>query len=1068
MPRPSRSINRLRWRSPTPTRATLKATRYPWPAAIRTPTCSISSATNLPPGLTLNPNGVITGTISRSNAVGVYTVVVNAVDDGVAGSDTFAWNVNGPSITNLNPNLEMEGSGSFTLTVTGTDFQSGQTTVTVNGNTAVTFTPTVLSATQLTVNIPANELQQDGPLTVTVTVPDDSGIPGHTLTSNAETFTITPPTLFTFTYPPQTTNEGATITPLSSSNTDPNASNWTATGLPLGLSINPNTGVISGTISNNAGVGVFTVVVNATDDGTPGSDTFTWTVTGPQITNVSPNTAMEGSGSFTMTITGTEFVSGSTTVTINGHSTVTLTPTVLSPTQLTVNVPAAVLQQDGPLTITVTVLSGGPPAGNVVSNADTFTITPPSLLTFTYQNQTSLEGSTVSLLSDVTNPPGDTNVGNWTATGLPPGLSINPNNGTITGTISLTGAGVYTVVVDATDDTTASSDTFTWTVGPEISSVSPNIEPEGSGSVTLTITGAEFQTGNTTVTVKGNSVVTLTPTVLSPTQLTVNLPANLLQQDGPLTITVTVPNGSGGMLVSNTDTFTITPPSLLTFTYQNQTSLEGSTVTLLSDVTNPPGDTNVSGWTATGLPPGLSINPNNGTIAGTIASAGVGNYSVVVSAVDDGTHGSDAFTWTVGPEITSVSPNTAAEGSGSFTLTINGVEFQPGSTTVSISGNNVVNLTPSSNNGSQLTVNVPATVLDQDGPLSITVVVPDGSGLPGHTAISNTDTFTITPPATLVFTYPNQVDNVDSSVTVSSSNTDPNVGNWSATGLPTGLSINPSNGTIAGTIAPTDIGNYTVLVNAIDDGTSGSNTFTWMVGPEITSVGPNTAMEGSGSFTMTIDGADFVSGSTTVTITGHSTVTLTPTVVSPTQLTVNVPAAVLEQDGPLTITVTVPDGSGTPGRFLTSSADTFTIAPPAVLNFTYANQINVEGDTVSSVSSSNTDPNVGNWTATGLPSGLSINPNNGTIAGTISRTGIGNYTVVVDAVDDGTLGSDTFSWTVTGPSITSITPNTAMEGSGSFTMTITGTDFQVGNTTVTVSGNTATNLTPNVLQRRPS
>ena len=67
---------------------------------------------------------------------------------------------------------------------------------------------------------------------------------------------------------------------------DPDAGqtlSWVATGLPAGLSINPSTGLISGTIGANAATGSpYTVTVTATDNGVPvlsASQTFTWTVT---------------------------------------------------------------------------------------------------------------------------------------------------------------------------------------------------------------------------------------------------------------------------------------------------------------------------------------------------------------------------------------------------------------------------------------------------------------------------------------------------------------------------------------------------------------------------------------------------------------------------------------------------------------------------------------------------------------------------------------------------------------------------------------------------------------------
>lgn len=64
---------------------------------------------------------------------------------------------------------------------------------------------------------------------------------------------------------------------------DGDALRYTATGLPPGLSIDPETGVISGTIDNSASVdGPYTVVVTATDpSGESATQTFEWVVTNP-------------------------------------------------------------------------------------------------------------------------------------------------------------------------------------------------------------------------------------------------------------------------------------------------------------------------------------------------------------------------------------------------------------------------------------------------------------------------------------------------------------------------------------------------------------------------------------------------------------------------------------------------------------------------------------------------------------------------------------------------------------------------------------------------------------------
>ncbi len=75
----------------------------------------------------------------------------------------------------------------------------------------------------------------------------------------------------------------------------------------------------------------------------------------------------------------------------------------------------------------------------------------------------------------------------------------------------------------------------------------------------------------------------------------------------------------------------------------NQASVVGTAVTLNNSAT---GGTPPYTWSATGLPPGLSINASTGQITGTPTTAGT--YSVTVSATGGAT-GSVSFTWTINP-----------------------------------------------------------------------------------------------------------------------------------------------------------------------------------------------------------------------------------------------------------------------------------------------------------------------------------------------------------------------------------------------------------------------------------
>ncbi len=142
---------------------------------------------------------------------------------------------------------------------------------------------------------------------------------------------------------------------------------------------------------------------------------------------------------------------------------------------------------------------------------------------------------------------------------------------------------------------------------------------------------------------------------------------------------------------------------------------------------------------------------------------------------------------------------------------------------------------------------------------------------------------------------------------------------YSATGLPTGLSINSSTGLISGT--PTTAGTYSVTVTAKDTtGATGSASFTWAI---------NTA-------------------------TGN------------------------------TVTVTNP------------GSQTGTVGTAASLQITATDS--ASGQTLT-------------YSATGLPTGLSINSSTGLISGT--PTTAGTYSVTVTAKDTtGATGSASFSWTI--------------------------------------------------------
>jgi concanavalin A-like lectin/glucanase superfamily protein/putative Ig domain-containing protein len=85
--------------------------------------------------------------------------------------------------------------------------------------------------------------------------------------------------------------------------------------------------------------------------------------------------------------------------------------------------------------------------------------------------------------------------------------------------------------------------------------------------------------------------------------------------------------------------------------YARRTLVDAPTVVTLPLAASDP-DLDALTYSATGLPPGLTINAATGLISGTLSAASVGTYSVTVTASDGVSTTSQTFAWT----ITSGSP----------------------------------------------------------------------------------------------------------------------------------------------------------------------------------------------------------------------------------------------------------------------------------------------------------------------------------------------------------------------------------------------------------------------------
>ena len=406
----------------------------------------------------------------------------------------------------------------------------------------------------------------------------------------------------------------------------------------------------------------------------------------------------------------------------------------------------------------------------------------------------------------------------------------NSNPGIVTATIvqgqlqlhpTGTGQGTASVVVKATNKGGQSSTvTFSVKVGP-IGLANPGNQTDLEGdSVSLS------NTANSTTGASLTFSATGLPGGLSIDPTSGTISGTISSGDNsssPFTTTVTASAGTN----SASQTFTWTVLSGVTITpVSNQTNREGDTVSVLVSATPPSGSTLT--FSATGLPTGLSIDPSAGLISGTISAGAATSspFTTTVTAATGTSSKSTTFTWTVNPVVTvnSIATQTNLEGDkvsvqvsatdahGNTTLVFSALGL-PGGLTID-PGTGLISGTIASN----------AAI---SSPFGVTITVTDGT-------FTGTKVFTwkVNPVITIA-NIANQTNKELDSVSLQVSATDAKSlpFTFSATGLPNGLSINPTSGLISGSIDVGDAASspFTSTVTAFDGTFSSSKTFTWTV-----------------------------------------------------------------------------------------------------------------------------------------------------------------------------------------------------------------------------------------------
>ena len=1039
------------------------------------------AATGLPTGLNINAaTGLVSGTIDKgASKAGPFTVTITATDDkGAATSESFTWVVDDVAPSATPPLADRAVADGATLSL-----------ATDNGFTDPNGLPLTYSASGLpsglaidpgtgvisgTLSHDASIMATDGTYVVTVTANDGQGGTAtntfHLTASNQAPVVVAPSAN-------QTSSDGEGVPAFDAGQAfaDPNGDPlaYAVSGLPSGLAIDPATGRITGTIAANAAPGTYAVSVLATDDkGATTPDIFAWTVTDTPptviggIANVGAADGQAGlaiatDGGFSnpnglpLTFTASGLPTGLAINARTGLITGTLDHDASKNAPVTSGSGATL---DGTYTIAVTASDGQGGAATQTFTLDATNQAPVVGLNTADQHGTAGNAATLNAGLAFTDPNGG-DVLTYTAGNLPPGLTINPATGMISGTLAASAASLtpYLVTVTAADDKGAAvSDQFKWTVDsvpPTAAAPIPNFATTDGGTVSFG-TASHFDNPDDATLIYGASGLPAGLAINSGSGLisgTLNHDASLSAPartgtgatlDGTYTVTVTASDGQGGFASQTFALDAANQAPVVAARTADQTGATGQAIAPLDAsqaFADPNGDPLT--YAVTGLPGGLAIDANSGQITGTIAANASGTYAVSVVATDDkGASTAETFAYVVSdtpPALTGTIANqTDADSTAGLSIATASGFTSPNGLPLTYAATGLprgltINPTSGLITGTldhDASVDAPVTAgsgATLDGTYTVSITANDGQG--GTATRSFTIDATNTAPV-VVMTSANQhsFDGNSASLDTAPAFSDPNTGNtlsYAATGLPTGLGINAATGLISGTIAKdaSQGGPYTVTVTATDDkGAATAETFTWLV-DDIAPLATPPLSDRS-----VADGAT-ITLATAQGFTNPNGVPLTYVASGlPAGLTIDpgtgVIAGTLDHDasvtvasGIYTLAVTATDGQG--GSATNTFHLTATNQAP-VVGAPTAGQVSTDGQTIAPVDVGRafSDPNGDPLTfgASNLPRGLTIDPATRLITGTIAANmAPGSTTVTITATDDkGAAALETFNWSV--------------------------------------------------------
>ena len=470
---------------------------------------------------------------SLGNAGSFPIVVTNpAPGGGVSTPVTLQVVYAAPTLASVSPTSAPVASPPPTVTVTGTGFLSGVTTLAFDGVSALT---TVVDATHASAALTTQQMAQAYTFKLTATNPSPGGG-----TSSALVFNVANPNPVAISLNPSSTVVGAPDTTITVS-----GSAFTTSSTVLLGSLALSTTYVSATTltailpaANLASAGSLAIAVSTPAPGGGTSSPLAFQVNNPSpvATSVSPSFVIVGAPATAVTVSGSGFLP--TSKVLLGSS--ALPTTYTSATSLGATIPASALAAAATLSLSVS----NPAPGGGTSGALGFTvdnpgpgitqISPSSVIVPAADTPITLTGTGFVSASvvQIGGSPVPTTYGGSTL-----GATIPAANLATAATLSITvvnpapGGGTSNVAFFDADDP-----------APVLSTVTPSTINAGASATSITLGGTGFVAASA-VSVNGTNVAI---TAQTSTSITATVPAALLAAPSSLTVSVSNPAPGGG------------------------------------------------------------------------------------------------------------------------------------------------------------------------------------------------------------------------------------------------------------------------------------------------------------------------------------------------------------------------------------------------------------------------------------------------------------------------------------------------------------------------------------------